>query len=455
MRVVVVGAGEVGFDVARILSMDENDVVVVDIDPEQIESVNERLDVMTVLGHGTSAVALEQAGIRSADLLVAVTAIDEVNIIACMLASRIGVETTIARIRSTELAGDHSILSADDLGIDLIIHPEESTAKEIVGLLHRSSATDSLSFADGNMQLVGMRLDADCTGYGQELTALSGQLPQHPFRIAAIVRGVRTILPRGSDRLALNDQVFIVARPKDMPAVVRHLGKREGRLENIMILGGTEIGMRVAEELSRERTKRVKLIEPNRELAERRAEALENVLVIHGKETDIDLLAVEGLAEMDAFVAVTKDEESNLVACLLAKHLGVKKTVALLSKVAYIPISQSIGLDAAVSSKLAVSREILAFLRGKHVLSVATVHGLDAEIIEMEADPGSPVTKAALGELNLPRWTLIAAVDHGKESEVATGSTVINAGDRAIVFVLPSAKGKLERLFLNPRSSRR
>lgn len=449
MKVVVVGAGEVGFDVARILSMDENDVVVVDINPDQVESVNERLDVMTVLGHGTSAVALEEAGIRSADLLVAVTAIDEVNIIACMLASRLGVETTIARIRSTELAGEQSILSSDDLGIDLIIHPEESTAKEIVGLLRRSSATDSLSFAEGRMQLVGMRLDADCTSYGQELNAISGQLPDHPFRIAAIVRGVRTILPRGTDRLALNDQVFIVARPNDMPHVVRHLGKREGRLDSIMILGGTEIGYRVAKELGRDRSNRVKLIEPDRELAERRAEDLEDVLVIHGSEADIDLLAVEGLAEMDAFVAVTGDEESNLVACLLAKHLGVKKTVALLSKVAYIPISQSIGLDAAVSSKLAVSREILSFLRGKHVLSVATVHGLDAEIIEMQAAPGSAITKAPLGELKLPRWMLIAAVDHGDGSEVATGTTHIQAGDRTIVFILPSAKGKLEKLFLN------
>lgn len=448
MRVIVIGAGEVGFDVARILSMDQHDVIVVDIDPDRLAGVSDRLDVMTIQGNGTSARVLEEAKIRSADLLIAVAAIDEVNIIACMMASRLGVKTTVARVRSHELADSHSVLSASDFGIDLIIHPEESTAREIVGLLRRASATDSLSFIGGNMQLVGVRIDADCTFPGEDLRALATQLPDHPFRVAAIVRGVRTIIPHGTDTLRQNDQVFLVARPKDMTHVIRHFGKNERKIQDIMIMGGTEIGLRVAEELSKERNKRVKLIEPDRELAERRAEALKDVLVIHGAETDIDLLATEGLAEMDAFVAITADEESNLVSCLLAKHLGVKKTVALLSKVAYIPISQSIGLDAAVSSKLAVSREIMSFLRGKHVLNVATVHGLDAEIVEMQAAARSPVTMGPLSELDLPRGMLIAAVDHGKKSEVATGKTEINAGDRAIVFVIPSLMSKAERMFV-------
>ena len=449
MRVIVIGAGEVGFDVARILSMEQHDVVVVDVDQERLEKVAGRLDVMTIHGNGTSAAVLESAGIKQASLLVAVAAIDEVNIVSCMMANRLGVGTTVARVRSRELADARSVLSASDLGIDLIIHPEESAAREIVGLLRRASATDSLSFIGGNMQLVGMRIDEDCSCPDKTLAELSASLPDHPYRVAAIVRGVRSIIPRGKERLRTNDQVFVVARPKDIPHVVRHFGKREGRIQNIMIMGGNEIGFLIADELGGDRNKRVKLIEPDRELAERHAEKLPNVLVINGKETDIDLLATEGLGEMDAFVSVTEDEESNLVTCLLAKHLGVVKTVALLSKVAYIPISQSIGLDAAVSQKLAVSREILSYLRGKHVLSVATVHGLDAEIVEMQADPRSPITRGPLKELDLPSGMLVAAVDHGKKSEVATGNTVVNAGDKAIVFVLPSRLAQTERLFVN------
>lgn len=449
MRIIVIGAGEVGYDVARILSMEQHDVVVVDVDQERLEKVAGRLDVMTIHGNGTSAGILENAGIKEASLLIAVAAIDEVNIVSCMMASRLGVDTTVARVRSRELADSRSVLSAADLGIDLIIHPEESAAREIVGLLRRASATDSLSFIGGNMQLVGMRIDSECTCPDKSLAELSAEMPDHPYRVAAIVRGVRSIIPRGKERLRTNDQVFIVARPKDMPHVVRSFGKREDKIQSIMIMGGGEIGFLIADELGRDRNKRIKLVEPDREVAERHAEKLPNVLVINGKETDIDLLATEGLGEMDAFVAVTEDEESNLVTCLLAKHLNVGKTVALLSKVAYIPISQSIGLDAAVSQKLAVSREILSYLRGKHVLSVATVHGLDAEIVEMRAEPRSPITKAPLRELDLPAGMLVAAVDHGKKSEVATGKTVVNAGDKAIVFVLPSKMAQTERLFVN------
>ena len=449
MKVIVIGAGEVGFDVARILSIDQHDVVVIDTDPDALESVGDRLDVLTIQGNGTSAAVLEEAGIRKADLLVAVAAIDEVNIISCMMANRMGVGTTVARVRSAELTRDKSVLSAKDLGIDLIIRPEESAASEVVGLIKRASATDTLTFIDGHMQLVGLRLDADCPLDGTPVSELPGMLPKYEFRIAAIVRGVRTIIPKGKDVLKKNDQVFIFARPKNMPHVIRLMGKREDKIQNVMIMGGTEIGAMIAEELSEERNKRVKLIEPNREQAEHRAEQLPSVLVIHGSETDIDLLAAEGLGEMDAFIAITEDEESNLVTCLLAKHLGVSKTVALLSKTAYVPISKSIGLDAAVSRKLAVSREIMRFLRGKHVLSVATVRGLDAEILELQAEPRSPITRGSLGELRLPSGMLIAAVDHGNKSEVAMGQTEISAGDRVIVFVLPSVVSQAEKLFLS------
>jgi len=422
-------------------------VVVIDVNADALQHVQERLDVMTIQGNGTSATVLSQAGIREADLLIAVTTIDEVNIIACMMADRLGVGTTVARIRSEELKGEETVLSARDLGIDVVIHPEESAAAEVARLIRRASATDMLTFADGRLHLVGIRLDADAPVIGMSMQELAARAPHIRFRIMAVVRGIRTILPRGREVLRKNDQVFVLSLPKYLPPIIRMMGKSERRLEEIMILGGTKVGAKVALLLSGIKGLRVKLIEPDRERAERLAEALPHCLVIHGSATDIDLLVTEGLSDMDAFVAVTEDEESNLVTCLLAKHLGVKKTVALLSKAAYIPISQSIGLDAAVSVKLAVSREIMRFLRGKHVLSVATVHGMDAEILEMEADAHSPITRAPLKDLTLPRGILIGAVTSGSHLEIATGDTKIEPKEQAIVFVLPDMIDEVEKLF--------
>lgn len=447
MRAIVIGAGVVGYDVAKLLSQAEHDVVVVDMDADALALVNDKLDVMTVHGNGTSTKTLEQAGIRDARILVAVTAIDEVNIIACMLGDRLGVETTIARVRSDELTSTETVLDSQDFGIDLIIHPEESAAAEVTRLIRRASATDVLPLADGELHLVGLRLESESPVIGRTLHDLVMERPELRFRIMAIARGIRTILPTGQERLRKNDQIFVLARPKTIPPVLELLGKSDQRLQNIMILGGTDIGAKVALQLSQEKNKRVKLVESNRERAEQLAEHLDNCLVIHGEGSDIDLLVKEGLSEMDAFVAVTADEESNLVTCLLAKHLQVKKTVALLSNGAYIPISQSIGLDAAVNTKLAVSREVMRFLRGKNVRSVATVHGLDAEILEIEARPRSTITRENLMNLELPKGLLIAAVLKGNSIEIATGLTHIEPGDRAYVFVLPGMIAEAEKLF--------
>ena len=453
MRAIVVGAGDVGYDVARLLSLQRHDVTVVDTDPAKVDHVRDTLDVLAVLGSGTSAATLRQARIEEADLVVAVTDVDEVNVIASMLAERVGKPSdktvTIARVRSDEFSGANAVLTLGDFGIDHIIHPEQSTANEVVSLLRRAAATDVVEFCGGKVQLVGMRIEKEAPVVGLTLSDIARQSPL-PFRVMGIARGVRTIVPSGDATVQGNDQVFVLVETGRVTEVARVLGKEAGRLRHVMILGGTNVGARVAAGLAG-RTRRkggmeVKLVESDRRRAEALAETLEGVLVIHGDPSDIDLLAREGLAETDAVVAVTKDEESNLVSCLMAKHLGVRKTVALLSKSAYIPISQSIGLDAAVSQKLAVSREVLRFLRGAHVRSAATVHGLDAEILELVADPGAPVTRAPLAELHLPRGILLGAVVGGRV-EIATGQTVVRPGQRAVVFATPERVGDVEPLF--------
>lgn len=447
MRVVVIGAGEVGFDVARILAQEQHDVSVIDDDPAVIQRVQENLDVMAVHGSGTSAAILEEAGIRQADMLIAVTAIDEVNIIACMMADRLDVPTTIARTRSDELTRTQSVLQAKDFGIDLVIHPEESAAAEVVRLIRRASATDLLTFADGRLHMIGIRLDEDAPVIGKTLQEVAREHPEITFRIKAISRGIRTVLPRGDEKLCAGDQVFVLTRPKYTTPVSRIMGKEDTKMQNVMITGGTRVGAAIAERLCQQANMRIKLIEPDPEVAEDLACELAGPLIINCDPTDIDTLVAEGLGEMDAFVAVTDDQESNLVTCLMAKHLGVYKTVGLLSKAAYIPISTAIGLDAAVSKKLAVSREVRRFLRGKHVLSVATVHGLDAEILEIEAEPRAPITQGALMEQDLPSGILIGAVERNGDVEVATGTTTVDPGDRTIVFVMPEMVERVEELF--------
>ncbi len=453
MRAIIVGAGDVGYDVARLLSLQRHDVTVVDTDPAKVDHVRDTLDVLAVLGSGTSAMTLREARVADADLLVAVTDIDEVNVIASMLAERVGksgdATTTIARVRSSEFTGSDAVLTLSDFGIDHIIHPEQSTANEVISLLRRAAATDVVDFCGGQVQLVGMRIEPDAGVVGMSLAELARQSPL-PFRVMGISRGVRTIIPSGDATIQANDQVFVLVATGRVSDVARVLGKEAGRLRHVMILGGTSVGARVASGLAgrsrRDGGMEVKLVEADRRRAEYLAETLEGVLVIHGDPADIDLLAREGMAETDAVVAVTDDEESNLVSCLMAKHLEVRKTVALLSKSAYIPISQSIGLDAAVSQKLAVSREVLRFLRGSHVRSVATVHGLDAEILELEADPGAPITLAPLMEQKLPRGVLLGAVV-GSRVEIATGRTVVQSGQRAVVFATPERVGDVEPLF--------
>ncbi|OZC02055.1 Trk system potassium transporter TrkA [Rubricoccus marinus] len=457
MRAIIVGAGDVGYDVARMLSLQRHDVTVIDTNAERVANVRETLDVLAIEGSGTSVATLHEARILDADLLVAVTDVDEVNIIASMMAERVGkspdATVTIARVRSGEFTGDDAVMKLADFGIDHIIHPEQSTANEVISLLRRASATDVVDFCGDRVQLVGLRVDPESQVIGMTLAQLA-QVGSHlAFRVMGIARGVRTIVPSGKATIQRNDQVFVLVPSGQVGQVAHLLGKEAGKLRSAMILGGTNVGARVAAGLA-VRTGRgrdafemqVKLVESSRSRAEALAEKLEGVLVLHGDPADIDFLAREGLAETDAVVAVTADEESNLVSCLMAKHLGVKKTVALLSKSSYIPVAQTIGLDAAVSQKLAVSREVLRFLRGAHVRSVATVQGLDAEILELVADPGSRITRGPLMTLKLPSGVLVGAVV-GDRVEIATGQTVVQPGTRVIVFATPERVGDVEALF--------
>lgn len=448
MKIVIIGAGEIGYDLASVLSQEQHDVIVLDRDKECLDKVAENLDVLCHEGNATSAKDLVDTGVKDADIMIAVTSIDEVNMIASMMSKRLGARMVIARVRSDELSRPNAPLSPNDLGIDVLIHPEQSAAHEIVRLMKRASASDLINLADGKMQMIGLRIGKGSPLVGKKLIDYAREYPNITFRVVAISRGGLTIIPSGSARIQALDQIFILAKTEAIPSVIQTTGKPDIEIERIMIAGGTPIGAMIARMLSREEKKwNIKLIEPDYDTAAELAQELKDVLVLNGNPTDPDLLATEGITDTDAFISVTNDEESNIISCLMAKHLEVKKTVALVSKPDYIPLSQTIGLDAAINKKSAASNEIHRHVRGGSVISVTALQGIKAEVIELQAAPKSKITRKPIHKINFPDGCVVGGILSNGSIDIATGESQIQANDRVIIFCLPEAVDKITSLF--------
>ena len=448
MKIVIIGAGEIGYDLASVLSQEKHDVTVLDRDPKCLDKVSENLDVLINEGNATSAKDLVEAGAKDADILIAVTSIDEVNMIASMMSKRLGAEKVIARIRSDELSRPNAPLKPTDLGIDVLIHPELSAAHEIVRLIKRASANDLVTLADGKMQMIGLRIGKQSPLVGKSLHEYAQDHPDITFRVVAISRKGLTIIPSGNVSIQALDHIFILAKTETIPKVVKTTGKPDVEIDRVMIAGGTAIGAMIARILCQENKQwNIKLIEPDFDTAQELAKEFKNVLVLNGNPTDPDLLATEGITDTDAFISVTDDEESNIISCLMAKHLEVKKTVALVSKSDYIPLSQTIGLDAAINKKSAASNEIHRHVRGGRVISVTALQGIKAEVIELQAAPKSKATQKPISKLNFPEGCVIGGILSNGTTSIATGESQIQPKDRVIIFCLPEAIDKTTSLF--------
>jgi trk system potassium uptake protein TrkA len=448
LKIIIIGAGEIGYELASLLSKEHHDVIVLDRDKEALNKVTENLDVLCFEGNATSAEDLVEAGMKDADIMVAVTSIDEVNMIASMMSKRLGVDLVIARVRSEELSRPNAPLKSTDLGIDVLIHPERSAALEIIRLIKRSSASDLINLADGRMQLIGLRIGKQSPLVGKSLTEYAASYPDLTFRVVAIWRNDLTIIPDGSTKIQAYDQFFILAKTDTIPEVITTTGKPDLELNRIMIAGGTPIGAIIARILSQEEKKwKIKLIEPDEDVAIELAQELKDVLVLNGNPTDPDLLATEGITDTDAFISVTDDEESNIISCLMAKHLEVKKTIALVSKSDYIPLSQTIGLDAAINKKSAASNEIHRHVREGRVISVTSLQGIKAEVIELQAAENSKVVKKPIHKTRFPNGCVIGGILRNGSADIATGQSQIQPNDRVIIFCLPEAIDKITSLF--------
>lgn len=449
MNIVIIGAGEIGFELASVLSKEKHDVTVLDRERELLSKVSESMDVLTKEGNATSAKDLVSAGAAKADILIAVTNVDEVNMIAAMMGKRLGAKTVVARVRSDEFSQKNAPLKPTDLGIDVMINPELSAAHEIARLLRRSAASDVINLADNKMQLIGIRLDKNSPLVNSTLISYASNFSEINFRVVAIGRRGLTLMPKGITKFQAYDQIFILAKTEDIPKIIVSTGKKETDLNRIMIAGGTAIGAMITRILCADQTKKwsIKLIEPDYDTTEQLANEFKNAMVLHGNPTDPDLLATEGISDMDAFIAVSDDEESNIIACLMAKHLDVKKTVSLVSKPDFIPLAQTIGLDAIVNKKVAASNEIHRFVRKGDVISVTELRGIKAEVIELVVGEKSKSVGKEVQKLKLPEGCILGGVMCGQNVEIATGKTVIKSHDRIMVFVLPDAISKVTQLF--------
>lgn len=448
MKIVIIGVGEIGYDLADVLSKEKHDVIVLDRDKDRLNRVSENMDVLCMEGNATSAKDLVDSGVKDADILIAVTSIDEVNMIASMMSKRLGAKMVIARVRSDELSRPNAPLKPTDLGIDVLIHPEQSAAQEIVRLIKRASASDLITLADGKMQMIGLRIGKESPLVGKTISEYAETHPEITFRVVAISRNGMTIIPSGAVRIQKLDQIFILAKTPTIPNVVKTTGKPDVEINRIMIAGGTPIGAMIARILCQQDEKyNIKLIEPDYDTAAELAQEFKDVLVLNGNPSDPDLLATEGITDTDAFISVTEDEESNIISCLMAKHLEVKKTVALVSKSDYIPLSQTIGLDAAVNKKSAASNEIHRHVRGGRIVSVTALQGTKAEVIELQANSKSKITKKPIYKINFPNGCVVGGILSNGSTEIATGESQIKSNDRVIIFCLPEAIEKVTSLF--------
>lgn len=446
MRVVIVGAGKVGFNIADHLSSEQQDVIVIEKSQKQLKSVLDELDVQTIRGSGSSPATLHEAQISNADMIIAVTDSDEANITACMIAESqsYGI-TKIARIRDPELA--EIITGPKPLGVklDLVINPEAVATEKILRHISVPLATEVVSFADGKIYLLGVRIDQESSVIGKLLSDVRKENPD--FLVAALSRDGKAIVPRGSDELRENDMVYVVARPESTHRALSFFDKDCNPAQKVMIYGGTIVGYLLAKHLE-SRGVACKVIEPDPQVSERLAEQLDKTIVLQGEGTDEELLREENIESHDCFVAVSNNEESNLFSSILAKSLGVPSTISLSDNPAYSPITPRIGIDTSVSPRMLAVSSILHYVRRGKVLAVTSFNDSDAEALEFVAMESSEIVSKNLKSLNFPKDAIIGAVVRDEQTIIPSGETVIQPMDRVVIFALKEAIPKVENALL-------
>ena len=448
MKVIIIGAGVVGYTIAERLSSEGQDVVIIEKDERRVREVKETLDVKVIEGNGSSPRVLKEAGIEQADMVIAVTDSDEVNMIACLIAnSQTRIPKKIIRVRNPEYLGYEKLFVGGPLGIDFNINPGLVAAERILRIIHVPGATDVVDFSEGAVKLIGIRLDKDGSVIGKRLRDLKELHPHNRVLVAAIYRGTETIIPDGSETIERGDHLFVVALPGEIPKVLQLFGKKGSAGRKVMIVGGGYIGSYIARKLEREDFL-VKIIEKDEKRCNYLAGILEKSLVLHGDGTDQELLKEEGIDDINTFVSVTNDEEDNILISLLAKNLGAKRAIALVDKPEYLSLVSAIGVDVVVSPRLASVSSILQFVRRGKILSVTTLVEERVEAIETVAMETSDIVGRPVKDIKFPQGAIIGAVCKGDQAMIPDGETVIDPGDKVIIFALRKAIPQVEKALM-------
>ena len=393
MKIVIAGAGEMGSHLARMLSGNGHDITVIDGDQKLLSEVSSLADVITVEGDSTIFAVLRKASVRKCDLFIAVNHEENANVVAAMLAKKLGAKKSIARIDNNEYLEPNNKEMFIDMGIDYLFYPEKVAAREVINLLGHTSTTEYVDFSSGKLSLVVFRLEPASPLVGQVLTGFADETPLS-YRTVAITRGGQTIIPREGEQFMEGDTVYVIARQDAVREVMEFSGKSNIEIKNMMILGGSRIGIRIATELQDEVN--IKLVDYNADKAYRLAEMLDKTLIINEDGRNTEAMMEEGLANMDAFVAVTGRSETNILAAMLAKRMGVKKVIAEVENMNYINLAESIGIDTIINKKLVTASNIFRFTMSTDVQAIKCLTGSDAEVLEFIVKPNSPATKTRI-----------------------------------------------------------
>jgi trk system potassium uptake protein TrkA len=443
MKIVIVGAGEVGTHLAKMLSNDDHDITLLDDDSEKLNDISSSLDVLTVSGGAISINDLKEAGVADADLFIAVTPYEERNMVACQLAKRFGAKKTVARIDNQEFLFPHNRDYFTEMGLDELIYPEHLAAKEIVTYIKQTSTRQIFEFSGGKLVLFGVKIRDNASLVGKTMNSLSDE--EENFRAVAISRESETIIPYGDDSIQVGDIAFFVSTPSKIHSVLEMAGKKKFEIKNVMIMGGSRIGMKTALRLGENFN--VKIIEQNKDRSLKVAEKASKSLVIHGDGRNLDLLKAEGVEQMDAFIAVTGNSETNILSCQLAKKMGVKRTVAEVENIDYIDFAEKIGIGGVINKKLLAASHIYRYTLGAEVSHVKCLTATDAEALEFIAKEGSIITQKTIANLDFPKDATIGGVIRHDQGFIASGDTQILEGDKVVVFTRPTALKKLSKYF--------
>ena len=454
MKIIILGAGQVGASLAENLASESNDITIIDTDNARLRELRDRLDIGVVTGAGSHPDVLVQAGVEDADMLVAVTNNDETNMIACQVAhSLFRTPTKIARVRATAYLTNNKLFCNDAIPIDVLISPEQLVSDYIFRLIETPGALQVLDFAEGKVQLVAVKAYHGGPLIGQELRFLREHMPSVDTRVAAIYRRGRAIMPTGSTVIEADDEVFFLAGKNDIRAVISELRRMETAYKRIIIAGGGNIGMRLARKL--EGRYNVRVIEHNKHRAEHLSEHLERAIVLEGSASDQDLLRDENIEDTDVFLALTNDDEANIMSSMLAKRLGARKVMALINNPAYVDLVQGGDIDIAISPQTTTIGSLLTHVRRGDMVSVYSLRRGAVEAIELIAHGdknSSKVVGRALEDIDLPQGANIGAIvretESGSEVIIAHDDVVVESGDHVIVFLLNKKHIRdIEKLF--------